>query len=128
MLPGGPAPLEPLDPAELARVFRQVLARVSSEEIVAAFTPVPRVEVEDRMQVVLAAIGPRGRVAWSEVAGESRDSAVATFLAVLELFKRNRLQLEQELPFGPLWLLAPLDCLPVALGNSAGGGQAQQPK
>ena len=44
-------------------------------------------------------------VTFREVAGTTVDEVVATFLAVLELFRRGLIDVEQEAPFGDLTLL-----------------------
>ncbi len=37
---------------------------------------------------------------WADVAGDTVDSVVATFLAVLELIRRGEISIEQEETFG----------------------------
>jgi chromatin segregation and condensation protein Rec8/ScpA/Scc1 (kleisin family) len=39
---------------------------------------------------------------WDQIAGDSVDAAIATFLAVLELIRRAEIRVRQEHPFDPI--------------------------
>ena len=43
---------------------------------------------------------------WSAIAGDTIDSVVATFLAVLELIRRGEISIAQEETFGPIRIFA----------------------
>ncbi len=88
--------------------------------------PVVRVLVEARVAYLLALLAAQPRLAWERAAGARRDEVVATLLAALELFKRGRLGLEQELPRGQLWLVRAGEGLAIPLGNGAAGREPQQ--
>jgi segregation and condensation protein A len=118
--------LQPVAVGELRRLALHVLTRKAASDASKPMVTDERPTAESRARLVLERIAAQQRVAWSDVAGPSRDTIVATFLAVLELFKRNLLRLEQELPFGDLWLLAPLDSSSVSLDRSAVGRETQQ--
>jgi segregation and condensation protein A len=43
---------------------------------------------------------------WNAIAGDTVDSVVATFLAVLELIRRGEISIAQEDTFGPIRIFA----------------------
>jgi len=53
---------------------------------------------------ILDALHAESRVSFRALAGETVDQVVATFLAVLELFRRGQIAVEQPLPFGDIVL------------------------
>jgi len=120
-----PPPLAPLSPRELSLLARAVLGRRRETEAVREGA-VQRVAVDDRARWILEALAEHARVAWESVAGETRDEVVASFLAVLELYKRGRLLLEQALPNGPLWLARRHDRGAVATDGGAAGGESKE--
>jgi chromatin segregation and condensation protein Rec8/ScpA/Scc1 (kleisin family) len=67
---------------------------------------VSRASVDERRIVILDALQAQRRVSFRLVAGNTVDQVVATFLAVLELFRRGQLSVEQPTPFGDLVLSA----------------------
>ena len=47
----------------------------------------------------------QARVSFRALAGQTVDEVIATFLAVLELFRRGLIQVEQSAPFDDLTLI-----------------------
>ncbi len=92
-----------LDPAilraALAGAFRVVPPELPPPVIV------PRlVTIEERAEVIRAAIARADVVVLQDLIGSTRDRLViaVTFLALLELVKGRELTVEQDVPFGPI--------------------------
>ncbi len=66
-----------------------------------------RASVDERRVRILDALRATSRISFREVAGETVDQVVATFLAILELFRRALIGIEQPTPFGDLLLTRP---------------------
>ena len=97
-----PPPLAPTSPEALLAVWRRFTAQRQQPE---AAIPLPgwvRVSVDERRHLVLDLLGVHGRIGFRAVAGDTVDHVVATFLAVLELFRRGVIGLEQAERFGEL--------------------------
>ncbi len=112
-------------PEQLRHLARRALERAVAKGPGELAPSQPRTVVEVRSRLVLLLLREHKRILWPRVAGASRDEVAATFLAVLELFKRGRLRVEQESCFGPLWLTLPFDGVAVSLGDGAAGGQPE---
>jgi segregation and condensation protein A len=99
-----PAPLAPLEPDALLAVWRRFLAdpQPAQVELPAAV----RASVDERRARILDALRAEQRVSFRRLAGETVDQVVATFLAVLELFRRGLIHVEQPTLFGDLVLSA----------------------
>jgi segregation and condensation protein A len=98
-----PAPLAPLTPEELLLVWRrlQQQPRPASIDLPAAV----RVNVDERRSLILDALRYASEpISFRELAGSTVDEVIATFLAVLELFRRALIEVEQSEPFGDLLL------------------------
>jgi len=101
-----PAPLAPVGPEMLLGVWRRFAAEPHPTQI--ELPGVPRASVDERRARVLDALrSSAGRVSFRLVAGETVDEVIATFLAILELFRRGQIHVQQPSPFGDLLLLAP---------------------
>src|SRR5690606_16501030 len=87
-VPAGPPPLAPIKPEALATAWRRLLRQAA--EPVSAPALVSRASVDERRTAILDLLNRFERVSFSEVAGRTVDEVVATFLAVLELFRRGR--------------------------------------
>lgn len=98
----GPPPLAPTSPEALLAVWRRFSAQRQHPEETIALPSWTRVSVDERRQLVLTSLHVRGRMGFREVAGQTVDQVVATFLAVLELFRRGVIGLEQAERFGEL--------------------------
>jgi segregation and condensation protein A len=97
-----PAPLAPLGPDALLAVMRRFALSSTPSEI--DLPGVSRASVDDRRIHILDALRDGARVSFRAVAGETIDEVVATFLALLELFRRGQVSVDQEVPFGDLVL------------------------
>jgi chromatin segregation and condensation protein Rec8/ScpA/Scc1 (kleisin family) len=65
---------------------------------------VSRASVDERRGHILDTLRAAPRVSFRALAGDTVDQVVATFLAVLELFRRGQVSVEQPTPFGDLIL------------------------
>jgi len=99
-----PAPLAPVGPEMLLGVWRRFAAEPHPTQI--ELPGVPRASVDERRARVLDALrSSAGRVSFRLVAGETVDEVIATFLAILELFRRGLIHVQQPSPFDDLLLL-----------------------
>ena len=100
-----PAPEAPLAPIP-AESLRSAMARMLKAVRGNAETTVGpgRVSVQERMEFLLGRLASAGGCSFSEVAGETVEELVATFLALLELLHRGVLEAEQESVFGDIRL------------------------
>lgn len=98
-------PLAPLGPQALLAVWRRFTADARPTQI--ALPAVSRASVDERRASILDALRAQQRVSFRAMAGETVDEVVATFLAVLELFRRGLIGVEQAIPFGDLVLSGP---------------------
>jgi tryptophan synthase alpha subunit len=102
MVTSVPAALTPVGADALVRVWRQLLSAPIDAHI--DLPGISRVSVDERRAQVLDALRSSASVSFRAVAGRTIDEIVATFLAVLELFRRDRIGLDQDGPFGDLVL------------------------
>jgi len=99
-----PAPLAPVGPDTLLGVWRRFAAEPHPTQI--ELPGIPRASVDERRARVLDALrSSAGRVSFRLVAGETVDEVIATFLAILELFRRGLIHVQQPSPFDDLLLL-----------------------
>jgi segregation and condensation protein A len=97
-----PAPLAPIGPDDLLAVWRRFLMTSPVEQI--ELPLITRASVDERRILVLDALRSRTQVSFRALAGDTIDQVVATFLAVLELFRRGLISVEQPTLFGDLYL------------------------
>ena len=97
-----PPPLAPTSPEALLAVWRRFVAERQERDRAVELPGLARASIDECREQVLEALRTRGRVAFRDVAGETVDQVVATFLAVLELFRRGLIALEQAQLFGDL--------------------------
>ena len=95
-----PPPLAPTTPDMLRAAWRRFLDQPEEEQI--ELPDVRRARDEERRDYVLDVLRERARCTFREVAGRTVDEVVATFLALLELFRRGLISLEQPQLFGDL--------------------------
>lgn len=94
-------------PKELEAALRRILARREAPATV-------QLELALRVRITVAArigdlrdvLRSKAVIDWADIAGDTVDSIVATFLAVLELIRRGEISIEQEDTFGPIQILA----------------------
>jgi len=99
-----PPPLAPLGPEALLAAWRRFLTDPHPEQI--ELPGVSRASVDERRVSILDAVRAAKHVSFRQIAGDSIDQVVATFLALLELFRRGLISVEQPEPFGDLVLSA----------------------
>src|SRR5260221_1270851 len=105
MLAWSPPKLVGLNASALAMIFRRVLLEkrfAEPEEL-----PLPTVTIAEQIAQIEALLAERGRLDFAEVlaTATSRLAVVVTFLAILELWHRRRVLVEQEQLFGPVSIL-----------------------
>lgn len=96
-------PLKPVDRVDLWNTFNQVLRRLA-ERIDEGQINAEQVTVSDRMEVVLLRIKHESAFLFSQLFESTTTitTIVATFLAVLELTRLNKITLTQERSFGDI--------------------------
>lgn len=96
-------PLKPVDRVDLWNTFNQVLRRLA-ERIDEGQINAEQVTVADRMEFVLLRIRHHPSFLFSELFESSTNitTIVATFLAVLELTRLNKITLKQEVAFADI--------------------------
>jgi segregation and condensation protein A len=100
-----PGPLTPIGPEDLLAMWRRFLRTPSAEQM--ELPAITRASVDERRARILDALRSDARVSFRGLAGETVDQVVATFLAVLELFRRGQISVEQPTLFGDLFLSRP---------------------
>jgi segregation and condensation protein A len=105
MLAWSPPKLVGLNASALALIFRRVLLEkrfAEPEEL-----PLPTVTIAEQIAQIEALLAERGRLDLAEAlaTATSRLAVVVTFLAILELWHRRRVLVEQEHLFGPITIL-----------------------
>jgi segregation and condensation protein A len=105
MVSTAPAPLAPVSPETLRTVLRRLLEQPRVERM--ELPGITRASVDQRRALILDAIRGSARVAFQTLAGRTVDEVIATFLAVLELFRRGLIDVDQPAPFGEVWLSQP---------------------
>ena len=99
----GPAPLLPVQPEALLAVWRRFnAADVQPTQI--ELPGLSRASVDERRVRILDALRSSASVSFRSLAGHTVDEVVATFLAILELFRRGLIEVQQPVPFGDLVL------------------------
>jgi segregation and condensation protein A len=102
-----PPRLISVEPQALAQVFQHLLQRRAKEELNgASLLPLARVSIRDRIAEIVASLSRRPRISLAELI-ESQSShlvLIVTFLAVLDLWKQERISVQQDIPFGPIYL------------------------
>ena len=102
--PAGPPPrLEAAAPEQLARALQRLLAsRAPRSEP----EPPPRLTIGDRIAQVRQALREQDRVAFLSLAAtcETRGDLIVTFLAILELYRGQEIDIAQDALFGEIWI------------------------
>ena len=99
-----PAPLAPVAPEGLLQAWRRLVAEPRAVQI--ELPPAVRASVDERRAFILDALHRSASISFRSLAGSTVDEVVATFLAVLELYRRGLIEVEQSTAFGELTLLA----------------------
>ena len=110
LLPGedeaGPLPLARVSLFDLVGALNRVLARVPEPTIYAV--QVESFAVEDKIELLAAALGTRGRLSFEELLTgcRSRAEMIVTFIALLELIKLGVALVVQHESFGDITIVA----------------------
>jgi segregation and condensation protein A len=99
------AELAPLGPKDLLAAWRRFLAEPRAVQV--ELPAIVRASVDAKRARILDALRVERAVSFREMAGDSIDEVIATFLAVLELFRRAMISVSQPEPFGDLVLSPP---------------------
>lgn len=102
-----PPTLVGLEVASLAQAFQHLLELRAKEEAAGALTlPLERVRVSDRSAEIVSLLSERPSILLAEIITleSSRFVIVVTFLAVLDLWKYERIAVTQESLLGPIQL------------------------
>jgi segregation and condensation protein A len=105
LLAVGPAPLQAIRPEALLAAWQRFNAEPHASQI--ELPGITRASVEERRARILDVLRSSTSVSFRAVAGATVDEVIATFLAVLELFRRGLIHVQQPVPFGDLVLLPP---------------------
>jgi segregation and condensation protein A len=116
-------PLAQVEAAALARLWRSISRRQTTAKVDPESFP-SRVSVGERLTFLRRILLRRRRFGWSEVAGQTLDEVIATFLAVLELVRRSELVISQDRCFGPIELA--VGSATVALHGEGLGNEPQE--
>ena len=103
--PAPPPKLERAAPEHLAAALQKLLAARAPKQS-AAPEPPPRVTIGQRIEQIRDALLARGRVSflWLAEDCETRGELIVTFLALLELYRKWEIGLEQDELFGEIWI------------------------
>ncbi len=95
-------PLAPLEGDALLAVWRRLLGTAAAGQV--ELPTITRASVDQRRASILDALRQASSVSFRSMAGGSVDEVVATFLAVLELFRRGHIHVHQDVHFGDMTL------------------------
>jgi segregation and condensation protein A len=113
--PAPPPRLQGATPDALAAALQRLLAarKPAPEQNLP-----PRVSLAERIAEVRAAVLAHGQVSftWLAEGCTTRTDLIVTFLAILELFRRHVVRLQQDELFGEIWLAA---------GNASGAAAGE---
>jgi len=101
----GPAPLLPMRPEALLAAWQRFNTEPMATQI--ELPGIARASVDERRARILDVLRTSTAVSFRAVAGATVDEVIATFLAVLELFRRGLIHVQQPVPFGDLVLRPP---------------------
>ena len=102
-----PPTLVGLDAQTLAAAFQRLLELRAKEEAIGAdFLPLARITVKERISEIASLLNTKPSLLLTEVIENesSRFVIIVTFLAVLEMWKHERITVKQENPLGPILL------------------------
>ena len=101
-----PPRLVGLEAQSLAHALQRLLVAHAREEGDASLLPTARVRVSERIAEIVSRLQERESLHFSEVIEQERSAfvIVVTFLAVLELWKWERIEVAQETLLGPILL------------------------
>jgi segregation and condensation protein A len=95
-----------LGPGQFAAIAAAVLAPRMPPVVSTAHLHMPRTTVREQIEIVVAKLLTAGRASFRELSADCGDTyeIVARFLAVLDLYKDQRVSFEQEAALGELYI------------------------
>jgi segregation and condensation protein A len=99
-----PDPFEGVGARDLASALMDLLVERATARVDTFYIAPIRVSVAERIEDVRARIAKQGKAKFSELVSEcaSKLEVIATFLAILELYKRSEIDLKQRRLFGEI--------------------------
>jgi segregation and condensation protein A len=99
-------PLSSMTVEDLQRAYLKLMEPKEQERLTTDHLTVDVVTVAETLVALASSLPSMGRVRFRELVpeGGSKEEIVVTFLALLELYKQGRLELEQSEMFGDLWV------------------------
>ncbi|MBM3278915.1 MAG: segregation/condensation protein A [Candidatus Handelsmanbacteria bacterium] len=95
--------LHPVSLFDLIKAYQQVLSQVPREEVHRIVDA--RISVEDCILQVLELLERQERLSFRDlVRGQGQAALLATFMALLELLRQQRIHVQQAQPFAEIWL------------------------
>jgi segregation and condensation protein A len=97
-----------LTPLALLEAVRRALAVAPEKPPLGTVVAPPRVTIRDQIRLIARALSACGRISFQKLleGATSRMEVLVTFLAVLELIKRRKIEARQERLFGEIELLS----------------------
>ena len=99
-----PDPFGGVVPVDLARALMDLLVERATARVDTSYIAPIRISVAERVEEVRVLLAKQGKVKFTELVGGcgSKLELIATFLAILELYKRNEVNLTQRKLFGEI--------------------------
>jgi segregation and condensation protein A len=99
----GGADLHPVSLFDLLKAYQQIISQVPREAVHRIVEA--RVSVEDCIAQVLQLLEEQERLRFYDlVRGQGKSALVATFMALLELLRQQRIHVQQAQPFEEIWI------------------------
>ncbi|MCL5256833.1 MAG: segregation/condensation protein A [Chloroflexi bacterium] len=97
--------LKPGDALELHKALKTLLARLEAEEK-PALELEPQVSIDARIKDIRGYLKDGRQQTFRQLLtlSRTRDGIVATFLALLQLLKRQEIEVQQDQPLGEIWI------------------------
>ncbi len=101
-----PDPIAGLKPEQLAKALARCLSPKPEPELKLDHVTAVKVSVAETVKRIATALSELGSASFRDLTAEMSEpiEIVAAFLAILELYKENFVDLEQQLRFGPLFV------------------------
>jgi segregation and condensation protein A len=105
-----PLDLSNLTPLLLAEIAGRVFVKKAEQPELASLISQPRITIGQRIKLLISRVRERGKTSFRRLlTGESRLEAVVTFLAMLELIKRDAITVKQDDLFSDIEIMPQAD-------------------
>ena len=92
-----PLDLSNLTPAHLAEIAAKLFMKKAEQPELSTILTQPRITIRQRIKLLIDRLKERGRTSFGRLlTGDSKMEAVVTFLAMLELIKRDAISVKQD--------------------------------